>query len=122
VAFLRGGGAALRLLLAGRHGYTCLSRSHLTRHESGGTEVASLEDAMNRGTAIQPTASLAPRAEQPRLGPRTNLRGGVVLMLAWIVLEGAFLFEVARPQRGARNLKSSATTQAVVLARSSPSP
>ena len=36
MAFLRGGGATLRLLSDGRHGYTCPGRSHLTRHESGG--------------------------------------------------------------------------------------
>jgi hypothetical protein len=65
VAFLRGGGAAMRLLSDGRHGYTCPSRNHLTRQESGGTEVAGLEDAMNGATPIHPMTSLVPRAEQP---------------------------------------------------------
>jgi len=84
--------------------------------------VASLEDAMNGATAIHPMTSLAPRAGQPRLAPRTNLRGGVVLMLVWIVLEGTFLFEVARPPLGAGNLEPTGTTRTVALARSSPSP
>jgi hypothetical protein len=84
--------------------------------------VASLEDAMNAASAIHPMASLVPRGERPWGGPRTKLRGGVVLMLAWIVLEGTFLFEVARPKLGAGNSESTATTQPVVLARSSPSP
>lgn len=84
--------------------------------------MAGLEDAMNGATLIHPMTSLTPRAEQPRRGPRTNLRGGVVLMLAWIVLEGTFLFDVARPPPGAGNWESTATTQPVALARSSPPP
>ena len=86
------------------------------------TEVAALEDAMNGATLIHPTTSLAPRDEQPRLGPRTNLRGGLVLMLAWIVLEGAFLFDVTRPPPAAGAWEPAATTQPVALARSSPPP
>jgi len=77
---------------------------------------------MTGATLVHPVASLAPRAEQPRQGPRTNLRGGVVLMLAWIVLEGAFLLDVARPPPGAGNWESTATAQPVALARSSPPP
>jgi hypothetical protein len=122
VGFLRGGGAALRLLSDGRHGYTCPTRSHLAWQESGGTEVADLEDAMNGATLIHPMTSLALHAEQPRRGPRTNLRGGVLLMLAWIVLEGAFLFDVARPLPGAGNWESTATTRPVAMARASPPP
>ncbi len=77
---------------------------------------------MNGATLIHPMTSLAPRAEQPRRGPRTSLRGGVVLMLAWIVLEGAFLFDVSRPAPGGGNGESTATTQPVALARTSPLP
>jgi hypothetical protein len=75
---------------------------------------------MNGASLIHPMTSLAPRAEQPRRGPRTNLRGGVVLMLVWIVLEGAFLLDIARPPPGAGNWESNAATQPVALARASP--
>ena len=77
---------------------------------------------MNGATLIHPMTSLAPRAEQPRRGPRTNVWGGVVLMLAWTVLAGAFLLDVARPPPGAGAWESTATTQPVALARSSPPP
>jgi hypothetical protein len=77
---------------------------------------------MNGATLIHPMTSLASRAEQPRRGPRTTLRGGVLLMLAWIVLEGAFLLDVARPLPGAGNWESAATTQPLVVVRSSPPP
>ena len=68
--------------------------------------------------------SLAPHAEQPKPGPRTRLRGGVLLMLAWIVLASTFLFDIARPPPGAGAWESSATTQPGLpaLARSSPAP
>jgi hypothetical protein len=75
---------------------------------------------MNGATLIHPMTSLASRAEQPRRGPRTTLRGGVLLMLAWIVLEGAFLLDVTRPAPGAGNWESTATAQPVALARASP--
>lgn len=78
--------------------------------------MAGLEDAMNGATLIHPMTSLAPRAEQPRRGPRTTLRGGVLLMLAWMVLEGAFLLDVTRPAPGA---ESTATTQPLAVVRSS---
>jgi len=84
--------------------------------------VAGLEDAMDGATLMHPMTSLALRAEQPRRGLRTNLRGGVVLMLVWIVLEGTFLFDIVRPPPGAGNRESTATTQPVALARSSPPP
>ncbi len=81
--------------------------------------MAGLEDAMNGATPIRSTTSTAPRAGQPRLEPRTNLRGGVLLMLAWAVLAAVFLFDVARPAPGAGAGESNATTQAGYLARSS---
>jgi hypothetical protein len=46
----------------------------------------------------------------------------VVLMLVWMVLEGAFLFDVSRPLPGAGNWESTAATQPVALARASPPP
>jgi hypothetical protein len=122
VGFLRGGGAALLLLSDGRHGYTCPSRSHLTRQEQARTWVAGLEYAMNGASLIHPMTSLAPRAERPWRGPRTTLRGGVLLMLAWMVLEGAFLLDVTRPAPGAGNRESSATIQPLAVVRSSPPP
>ena len=86
--------------------------------------MAGLEDAMNGATPIHAMTSRALRAEQPRRGPRTTLRSGVVLMLAWMALEGAFLFDVARRPPGAGAWESSATAQAgpVALVRSSPAP
>jgi hypothetical protein len=72
--------------------------------------VAGLEDAMNGATLIHVMTRLAPRAEQPRRGPRTNLRGGVVLMLVWAVLAGAFLWNITRAPPGAGAWESTATT------------
>lgn len=77
---------------------------------------------MNGATLIHPMTSLAPRAGQPMRGPRTSLRGGVALMLVWIVLESAFLFDVARPSPGAGNRESTAAIRPVALARFSPPP
>ncbi len=75
---------------------------------------------MNVATPIRPTTSPTGRGGQPRLGPRTNLWGGVVLMLAWSVVAGMFLFDIARPPRGAKARESNTTSQAGSLALSSP--
>jgi len=56
------------------------------------------------------TTSLAPRAGQPSRGPRTSVRGGVVLMLLWTVLAGTFLLDIARPPPGAGAWESPAPT------------
>jgi hypothetical protein len=79
---------------------------------------------MNRATSIHPMTNPFSRAEQPRRVLRTNLRGGVALMLAWILLEGAFLFDVTRRPPGVGARESAATTQvgALAQARSSQAP
>ncbi len=79
---------------------------------------------MNGATPIHPMTSLAPRAGQPRRGPRTSLLGGVALMLVWTVLAGTFLVDIARPPPGAGAWGPTATTQPGVraMARSSPPP
>lgn len=84
--------------------------------------MAGLEDAMNGATLIHLMTSLAPRAERPRRGPRTNLRGGVVLMLVWAVLAGTFLYDIARRPPGAGARESAATTLPGALALTWPSP
>jgi len=66
---------------------------------------------MNGATLIHPMTSLALRAERPGRGPRASARGGLVLMLAWMALQGAFLLDVSRPPPGAGAGKSTATTQ-----------
>jgi hypothetical protein len=100
-AILRGGGAGLRLLSDGGHGYTSPIRSRLTRHQSGGLEADGLEDAMYAATLEHSTTSLAPSAGRARRLPRSRLTGAVVLALAWSLLAGSFLLDVARPPRGA---------------------
>lgn len=79
---------------------------------------------MNGATSIHTMTNLFSRAEQPRRVLRTTLRGGVVLMLAWILLEGAFLFDVTRPPPGVGAREPTATTQmgALAQARSSQAP
>jgi len=52
---------------------------------------------MNATTLMHPLTTLAASAEPPRRGPRTSLMGAVVLALAWGLLAGSFLFDVARP-------------------------
>ncbi len=79
---------------------------------------------MNGATPVYLMTSLAPHAEHSKRGPRTNLRGGAVLMLVWILLEGTFLWNIGRPPAGDRAWESTATPQAgaLALARSSPLP
>ena len=85
--------------------------------------MAALEGAMNEAIPIHLMTGLASRAERSKPGPRTNLRGGVVLMLVWIVLEGTFLWNIARPPPGDRAWESTATPRAGALALgSSPLP
>ncbi len=78
--------------------------------------MAAPEDAMNGETLIRLTTTPAPRAEQPRRGPRTSLRG-VALMLFWTVLTGAFLWDVSRTPPGAGAREPAGATRPAVLAR-----
>jgi hypothetical protein len=50
---------------------------------------------------MHPLMTLAQSAEPPRRGPRTSLRGALFLTLAWSLLAGSFLFDVARQPGGA---------------------
>jgi hypothetical protein len=50
---------------------------------------------------MHPVTNLAASAQPPKRGPRTGLTGALVLALAWSLLAGSFLLDVARPPRGA---------------------
>jgi predicted Co/Zn/Cd cation transporter (cation efflux family) len=52
---------------------------------------------MNATTLTHPMTTLAARTAPPRRTLRTSLLGAVVLALAWGLLAGSFLFDVARP-------------------------
>lgn len=77
---------------------------------------------MNGETLIRLTTTPAPRAGQPRRGPRTSLRGGVALMLFWTVLAGAFLWDVSRTPPGPGAWEPAGATRPAVLARAQPLP
>jgi hypothetical protein len=68
------------------------------------SKAAGPEDAMTAATLIHPLATLLrPRPAQarrdvsPRRGPRTHLRGALVLALVYGLLAGTFLYDLARP-------------------------
>lgn len=55
---------------------------------------------MHGATLMHPVTTLGESAGPPRRGPRTSLAGAAVLMLAWSLLAGSFLLDVARQPHG----------------------
>jgi hypothetical protein len=85
-----------------------------------GSETDGLEDAMYGATLMHPLTTLAESAEPPRRGPRTSLVGAVFLTLAWSLLAGSFLFDVARQPRGAGASEGPAASGPGALASARP--
>ena len=76
---------------------------------------------MYGATLLHPMTILAPSAVPARRLPRTGLAGAVVLALAWSLLAGSFLLDVARPPRGATAWAVTATPGPDALASARPS-
>lgn len=72
---------------------------------------------MNATTLLHPMTHLARRAERPRRAFRSGPRGGVALLLAWIMISGAFLLDVARTARAAEAREASRPTRSDAMAQ-----
>jgi hypothetical protein len=82
--------------------------------------VDGLEDAMYEATLPHPMTTLAPNGAPARHLSRTSPTGAVILALAWSLLAGSFLLDVARPPRSAGAWSGTATTGPDALASARP--